>query len=335
MPSFTVFKGLKDGSIVETTTTRPDLTADQVLVRITASGLCFTDVHHRHRDIGLGHEGAGVVEAIGPDVKSLKKGDRVGWGYLQNSCGECRECLTGRETFCVRREIYGTANFDQGSMGSHAVWHETFLFRIPEGMSDVDAAPLMCGGATVWAAMELYGIGPTSRVGIIGVGGLGHLAIQFVSKMGAEAVVFSGTNSKEAEARRLGANQFYAVKGKSSINDKELQSSLDCLLVTASDQPNWDLYIPLMAANGKIIPLSVAEGDFKIPYMPMIMKGLTVQGSLVAPRFSHRNMLAFAARNGIKPIINEFPLSVEGIEKAFDVLNEGKMRYRGVLIPQH
>ena len=95
-----------------------------------------------------------------------------------------------------------------------------------------------------------------------------------------------------------------------------------------------NLYLPLMAPNGKIIPLSVAEGDFKIPYMGLILNGLTVQGSAVAPRYAHRHMLEFAARNGIKPIVNEFPLNVEGIEKAFSVLGDGKMRYRGVLVPQ-
>lgn len=334
MPSFKVYKGSKDGSIIETTTTRPNLTGEQVFVRITASGLCFTDVHYKHQDMGLGHEGAGVVEEVGPAVQQLKKGDRVGWGFIHSTCGQCHECLTGREAFCLRRKMYGTSDFDQGSMASHGVWRESYLFRIPEGLTDAEAAPLMCGGATVWAAMELYNIGPTSRVGIIGFGGLGHLAIQFIAKMGAEAVVFSGTNSKEEEARRLGAHQFHAVKGRSSIDDAELQNSLDCLLVTASDQPNWELYLPLMAPEGKILPLSVAEGDFHIPYMPMLEKGLTIQGSLVAPRYAHWHMLEFAARNGIKPILNEFPLSVEGIEDAFKTLNEGKMRYRGVLIPQ-
>ncbi|KAF2097528.1 GroES-like protein [Rhizodiscina lignyota] len=334
MPSFTVFKAQKDGSIKEAITTKPDLTYDQVLVRITASGLCFTDVHYRHADMALGHEGVGIVQEVGPVVKNLRKGDRVGWGYLHNSCGMCEKCWTGHETYCAKRETYGAANFDQGSMASHGVWRESFLFRVPEGLTDAEAAPLMCGGATVWSAMELYGIGPTSRVGVIGVGGLGHLAIQFISKMGAEAVVFSGTDSKEAEAKRLGANKFYATKGKSEIDDPALQSHLDYLIVTSSYLPDWNVYLPLLAPEGKIIPLTVSDGDFKVPYEPLLMRGLAVQGSLVSPRFAHQHMLDFAARNGIKPLLNTFPLSVEGIEEAFNVLTSGKMRYRGVLIPE-
>ena len=126
----------------------------------------------------LGHEGIGIVAATGPEVRKLKKGDRVGWGYQHDCCGECQQCLKGTETFCAERQMYGDADLDQGSLAYGAVWREAFLFHIPDAISDEDAAPLMCGGATVFNVLDLYKIEPTSKVGIIGVGGLGHLAIQ-------------------------------------------------------------------------------------------------------------------------------------------------------------
>lgn len=236
MPSFTVYKGSKSGEIIKSTTTKPDeLTGDQVLLKVTASGLCGTDEHYRHADMVLGHEGAGVVTAVGPAVRSLKVGDRVGWGYEHDSCGECEWCLTGRETFCTERAMYGAADLDQGSFAEGAVWREAFLFKIPDAITDKEAAPLMCGGATVFNALRMYNVQPTDRVGVIGVGGLGHLAIQFAAKMGCDVVVFSGTESKKEEAMALGAKEFVAMKDK---NELDIGRGLDVLLVTTSAQPS-------------------------------------------------------------------------------------------------
>jgi len=332
MPSFTVYKGSKDGSIQKSQTTKGELKGDQVLVRITASGLCGTDEHYRTTDMVLGHEGAGVVEEVGPEVQYLKKGARVGWGYEVNACGHCEMCLTGRDTFCPEREMYGIANFDQGSFATHAVWREAFLHQIPDNISDKDAAPLMCGGATVYNALRMYDIQPTDRVGVMGVGGLGHLAIQFASKMGCDVVVFSGTESKKEEAMKLGATEFIAMKGKKELDIGERK--INALLVTTSAQPDWELILPAMAPDSTIFPLTVSMDDFKIPYMPMILNGLRIQGSCVAARYHHRKMLQFASQHNIKPIIQQFPLNQEGITEAMQTLNDGKMRYRGVLVPQ-
>ncbi|KAF2203165.1 GroES-like protein [Delitschia confertaspora ATCC 74209] len=332
MPSFTVYKGSKDGSIQKSQTTKGDLKNDEVLIRVTASGLCGTDEHYRTSDMVLGHEGAGVIEAVGPAVRSLKKGDRVGWGYEHDCCGECTYCLSGRETFCPERKMYGYADLDQGSFATHAVWREAFVFKLPEGLTDKEAAPLMCGGATVFNALRMYNIAPTSRVGVMGVGGLGHLAIQFASKMGCDVVVFSGTESKKEEAMKLGASEFVAMKGKKEL---DIGRKLDVLLVTMSAQPDWSLILPVMAGDSIIFPLSVSGGDFTIPYTPLLLQGIRVQGSIVAPRNIHKQMLQFAALHQIKPVIMEFPLNQEGITKAMTTLNEGNMRYRGVLVPEN
>ena len=230
------------------------------------------------------------------------------------------------------KQMYGFADLDQGSFASHAVWREAFLYRIPDELSDEAAAPLMCGGATVWNALQMYDIQPTATVGVLGVGGLGHLAVQFAAKRGCEVVVFSGSDGKKDEAMHLGASRFYATKGakKLDIGSK----LLDVLIVTTSAQPEWSLYLPVLNAGATIFPLSVSEGNLEIPYMPLILNGIRVQGSVVAPRHIHRDMLAFAARHGIKPITQTFPMTKDGIQEAIKTLEHGEMKYRGVLVPQ-
>jgi D-arabinose 1-dehydrogenase-like Zn-dependent alcohol dehydrogenase len=327
---FTVYKGSKDG-IQQAETERQDLKSDDVLVRITHSGVCGTDVHYQGADMALGHEGTGVVEATGPDAHLLKKGDRVGWGYEHDCCGHCKQCLTGWETLCRERKMYGDANLDQGSFGTHAVWREAFLFKVPNNMSNEDAGPLMCGGSTVFNALHVAQVRPTARVGIVGVGGLGHLAIQFAAKMGCQVVVFSGTDSKKEEAIKLGAVEFYATKG---VKDLKISAPIDNLIVTTSSQPDWQLYLNVMAPNGVISPLSVDANDLKIPYMPLLVNGLRVQGGIVSSRQVHRDMLAFAAFHGIKPIKMTFPLTRDGVKQSLQTLKEGKMRYRGVLVAE-
>lgn len=326
---FTVFKGSPDGTIKQATTRKDDLKRDDVLVRITHSGVCFTDVHYQHADMALGHEGAGVVEATGPEAKDLQKGDRVGWGYEHDCCGRCRHCLTGWETLCRERKMYGSADLDQGSFGSHAVWREAFLFKVPDGISNENAGPLMCGGSTVWNALHVAQARPTARVGVLGVGGLGHLAIQFAAKMGCQVVVFSGTDSKKDEAKKLGASEFYATKG---VKELKIGKPIDNLLVTTSSQPDWKLYLEVMAPGGVISPLSVDANDLKIPYMPLLSNGLRVQGGIVSSRQVHRDMLDFAAFHGIKPVNMTFPLTLDGVKQSLNTLEEGKMRYRGVLV---
>jgi D-arabinose 1-dehydrogenase-like Zn-dependent alcohol dehydrogenase len=243
---------------------------------------------------------------------------------------DCKSCLLGRETLCAGRRMFGSADLDQGSFGHYAVWKSSFLFQIPSNISRDLAAPLMCGGATVFSALHSFGAGPTHRVGVIGIGGLGHLAIQFAAKMGCEVIVFSSTESKRAEAIALGATEFVATKGAKSLDVQPI----DHLLVTSSFQPDWNLYLPVMAPGGTVYPLTVSHGDFTIPYMPILAGELKIQGSLVAARQVQREMLYFAARHEIVPTIESFPMTVEGITEAMEKLKSGDMRYRGVVVAQ-
>ncbi|KAH7912812.1 chaperonin 10-like protein [Hygrophoropsis aurantiaca] len=325
----TVYKGSPNGKIVKSITHKDTLGNDEVLLKITHAGLCGTDEHYKTEDMVLGHEGTGVVQQVGSQVTTFKAGDRAGWGYLHDACMHCDECLNGNEIFCPERHMYGLAEKDEGAFGSHAIWKADFLFHIPDAIESASAAPLMCAGATVFNAMHGHGLRPTDRVGIVGIGGLGHLGIQFAAKMGCEVVVFSGTDSKKEEAKSLGASEFYATKG---VDKLEIGRPISHLFVTTSVPPQWELYLPVLAPNATVYPLTVSEGDFSIPYMALIQKGLRIQGSICPSRGTHVKMLRFAAFHGIKPITQTFPMSVEGIEEAMSKLAKGQLRYRAVLV---
>ncbi|KAH7884358.1 NADP-dependent alcohol dehydrogenase [Phlebopus sp. FC_14] len=327
---FTVFRGT-EGGVVQSKTYKDSLKPDEVLIKITHAGLCGTDLHYKTSGIVLSHEGVGVVERVGESVTTFKVGDRAGWGYLHNSCLHCDQCLSGNEIFCDERAMYGSHDTDQGGFASHAVWKAAFLFHVPDAISSSDAAPLMCAGATVFNALHMYNARPTDRIGVVGLGGLGHLAIQFASKMGCEVVVFSGTDSKKEEAFKLGASEFYATKGQTKI---DIGRKIDKLIVTTSMQPDWNLYLSVMAARGTIFPLSVSARDLDIPYMPFLTQGLHIQGNICPSRGVHVAMLRFAAHHGVRPITQEFPLTVEGIEDAMSKLDKGLVRYRAVLVAQ-
>ena len=166
------------------------------------------------------------------------RGERVAFGYVKDGCGVCEYCVKGSHMHCSKgSRFFSGSDFDQGSFATHSIWPETLLHRIPEQLSDVDAAPLMCAGQTVFVPLLKY-VKPGERLGIVGIGGLGHLAIQFASKWGCEVVAFSGTNSKRAEALKLGASEFVATKG---VDTLKLEKKLDHLFVTTSEHPNWVL----------------------------------------------------------------------------------------------
>lgn len=252
----------------------------------------------------------------------------MGWGYVHNFCGDCKQCVEGFEQHCPSRQLYGFHNQDQGSLAYAAIWDERALTVIPEGISAADAAPLMCAGASVFAIYDQFGIKPTDRVGVIGMGGLGHMAVIFGSKLGNEVVVFSGNDWKRGEALGMGAKEFYATKDVKEFKDI---APIDHLIVTTNVQVDWPLFLPIMAPRGVVYPLTVAFGDFVIPYPSLIGGGLRVMGSLVAPVACVRRMLRFAAAHGISPVTETFTMDENGIEAAMKKLEEGTLRFRAVL----
>ncbi|KAI9663011.1 MAG: hypothetical protein M1821_008058 [Bathelium mastoideum] len=327
--SFTVYKGSPSRRIVQGTTHREKLNGDELLIRITHSALCGTDEHYVDQDMCLGHEGAGIVEALGPEAKSFEVGQPVAFGYQRSSCGHCSQCFDSLETFCPNRQFYGFSQYDIGSMASHVVFREAFTYSLPPKMSLAAAAPLMCGGATVFTVFDMFDVRPTQRVGIIGIGGLGHLAIQFANKFGCKVVVFSSTESKREEAFQYGAHEFVATKGVESLEGKV--EPIHHLIICASFQVPWDLYLPILYKPGSVYPLTLAFDDLKIPYAPWLLGGVRVQASIVAPPAGMRRMLEFASFHNIEATTEHYRLDVEGLEQAMQKLRDGKVRYKAVL----
>jgi D-arabinose 1-dehydrogenase-like Zn-dependent alcohol dehydrogenase len=217
----------------------------EILLKITHSGLCGTDVHGIQFNSVLGHEGIGIVEAVGSDVQQLKIGDRAGGGFLRNSCGHCKYCLGGQDMWCYERDIYLESDRSRlnGTFADYYIGTETYLYKIPDAISSEHAAPLQCAGATVYSAIT-DNVKPGQRVGLVGIGGLGHLAIQFAAKLGSQVVVFSTTQAKEQEAREFGATEFYLTQEPSKIS-----KPVDVLIIAGSTYPDWEKYVFSLAST--------------------------------------------------------------------------------------
>lgn len=230
--TYQVFRGA-EGAVKKSSAPLPPLGPKDILVKITHSGVCASDLAYVPYGIALGHEGVGVVEAIGSAVTQFKIGDRAGGGYHRDSCGHCAYCLSGQDIWCYERSIYGEKDYNNGTFGEYYIGVETYVHKIPDGLASEHAAPLQCAGATTYNALVSV-IKPGERVGILGIGGLGHLAIQFARKLGTEVVVFSTTKSKEEEARKLGASEFYLLDEL-----EKLQEPVTTLVVAGSRYPDW------------------------------------------------------------------------------------------------
>ena len=235
---YTVYRGL-NGKITPTKATIPSLGPKDVLIKITHSGVCYTDreFFRLGAPLALGHEGVGIVEAVGSAVTSLKPGDRAGGGFHKNSCGHCNYCLSGRDIHCYERVTFGEGDYNNGTFGEYYIGKETYVHKIPDGLASEHAAPLQCAGATVYSAL-VSTMKSTDRVGVVGIGGLGHLAIQFAAKMGAEVVVFSTSSDKEKEAKEFGAKEFWLLD-----DVEKLEKPVQVLVVAGSKYPNWEKYV--------------------------------------------------------------------------------------------
>lgn len=213
-----------------------ELGQNSVLLKITHSSLCHTDILLAPYGLALGHEGVGIVEKVGSSVTSFKIGDRAGAGYHRSSCGKCKYCLTGQDIWCNDRLIYGEGDINNGTFSTYFVADETYLHHIPDAIPSELAAPLQCAGATTYGALRDV-VKPGDRVGVVGIGGLGHLAIQYAAKLGAEVVVFSSSSTKETEARSFGATEFIL------LNEPErITRPVDVLVLSGAKYPEWSRY---------------------------------------------------------------------------------------------
>ena len=309
-----------------------ELGVQEVEIGISHCGICHSDLHLISNDWGIsqypfipGHEIIGNVVAIGSQVRSLKVGDRVGLGWQSNSCGECEWCSRGLENLCPLQEA--TCVRRHGGYAARVRANARFVMRIPDALPSEQAAPLLCGGITVYSPIREHGVNPSSRVGIVGIGGLGHIAIQFAKVFGAEVTAFSTSVSKEEEARSLGAHHF--VNSRESKAMKDVAGTLDFVLNTANADQDWNVYIQALRPQGTLCFVGVPPSPVSLHAFPLISGVRTVTGSPIGSPQRIREMLDVAARHGVKATTECFAMA--RANEAIEKVKKNKVRYRAVL----
>ncbi|KAG0256144.1 hypothetical protein BG011_004727 [Mortierella polycephala] len=325
--TYTVFASAPGGkTFVETQLELPTLGRSDVAVAVLCCSVCYTDTMYAAQIEGcvVGHEIIGRVEFTGESVTNVSVGDTVGFGYIRSACLDCQFCHQGQENMCPKRTTFSDG---VGGFANASVWDSRFVYKIPDAIEPRHAGPLTCAGATVFAALYGYNVSPTATVGVVGIGGLGHLAIKFAKAWGCRVVAISSCRDKEQDARAFGAHEFICSKDPITTATK-----MDYILNTVSGDLPWEIFINLLETNGTLINMGVsAKGSMEIPYFPTLFKQLKVVGSLVASRHVVKKMLDFAALHNIKPEIEEYDMDVKGCREAFRRVTEQQARYRVVL----
>jgi len=309
-----------------------NLGSREVEIGISHCGICHSDLHLISNDWGIsqypfvpGHEIIGTVTAVGNEVHSLQPGQRVGLGWQSNSCGECEWCAKGLENLCPLMEA--TCVRRHGGYAERVRANARFVFPIPEALSSEQAAPLLCGGITVYNPLRSYKINPSSRVGVIGIGGLGHMAIQFARVFGADVTAFSTSAEKEGEARQLGAQRFVNTRESRAL--KEIAGSLDFILSTVNADQDWSVYVQSLRPTGTLCFVGVPPKPVSLQAFPLIAGMRAVTGSPIGSPARIREMLDVAARHGVKAMTQSFPMA--SVNDALERVKKNKVRYRAVL----
>jgi alcohol/geraniol dehydrogenase (NADP+) len=307
------------------------LGSEDVEVVVEHCGLCHSDLSVLNNEWGvsrypaiLGHEVTGRVTAVGPNAKRVTVGQRVGVGWDSASCMHCRQCMSGNHNLCP--EVQPTILGHRGGFATHLRAHWAWVFPLPEKLSSAEAGPLLCGGVTVFAPLAMYAK-PTDRVGIIGIGGLGHMAVKFAAAYGCEVTAFTSSERKFDEARDFGANHVVSTADSAAI--KKLAGSFDLLISTVNVKLDWDAIISTLAANGRLHVVGAVLDPIPVSAFSLILQQRAVSGSPSGSPTAIEAMLDFAGRHGITPQTEHFPMS--SINQAFARLAAGQARYRIVL----
>ncbi len=303
-----------------------------VEIAISHCGLCYSDIHLIDNDWGVseypfvpGHEIVGTVREIGGDVTDMKVGDRVAVGWQRGSCLACDMCLGGDENLCAEHKA--TCVGHHGGFADAVRLDSRFAHKLPTGLDSANAAPLMCAGITVYSPLREFGIRPSSRVGIIGVGGLGHLAVQFASAFGCEVTAFSSTASKEAETKAFGAHNVVVSTDPDQI--AKVASTQDLIISTIDRDLDWGGYINALRPKGTLVFLGAPPSNVSVHAFTLIVGRKAIAGSPIGGRPAMREMLEFAARHDIKATTEIMPMT--DINAAIEKVRNNQARYRVVL----
>lgn len=309
----------------------------EVLVKIVATGVCHTDLHAADGDWPVkpsppfipGHEGAGVVAALGPGVTNLKEGDPVGIAWLHDACGTCEYCITGWETLCPAQHNSGYSV--NGSFAEYAIGAAGYVGRLPDKPDFAALAPILCAGVTTYKGLKETEARPGQWVAISGIGGLGHIAVQYAKAMGLHVVALDVTEDKLALARRLGAEA--AVNGKSPDAVAQVMKATGGgahgVLVTAVSPSAFAQALRLARRRGTVALVGLPPGDFATPIFDVVLKRITIRGSIVGTREDLAEALAFAGEGKVRS--NNHLAKLEDINGIFGDLKAGKVDGRMVM----
>jgi uncharacterized zinc-type alcohol dehydrogenase-like protein len=324
--------------LVPWTYEQPALGPFDCLLRVLACGLCSSDLHMVDNHWGMsryplvpGHEVVGVVVDIGSRVGQLGVGDRVGVGWQRSACFQCHDCRSGNEQLCNKGYQALLAD-DYGGFAEHMVADSRFCFPIPGDLQTDVAGPLLCGGITVYSALRAAGMTSgqeLQEIGVIGIGGLGHLAIQFAAKSGNRVTVFTSSEDKAAAASQLGAHHTILTQ-RDGRPAATLDRPLDVLISTVPIHLPWDAYVELVRPGGALTFVGVPPGPATLPLDALILNRRRLLTSSIAGRPMIRETLEVAARIGVKPAIETFPLAEAN--SAIRRLRDNRIRYRAVLM---
>jgi uncharacterized zinc-type alcohol dehydrogenase-like protein len=307
------------------------LGAEQVEIAIEHCGVCHSDLSMLDNEWGgsayplvPGHEIVGTVAALGPQAKGLKIGQRVGVGWFTGSCMHCGYCIGGDQHLCGQRRETIVGN--HGGFAERVRAHWAWAFPLPDALDAASAGPLFCGGITVFSPILLNGIRPLDRVGVVGIGGLGHLAVKFLRAWGCEVTAFTSSAAKHAEAKALGAHHAVSSTDKAAL--KALRRSLDFILVTVAVPLDWNAYVAALKPKGKLHFVGAVLEPLSVPVFSL-MAPKTITGSGTGSPTQIAQMLEFCARHKIAPDVEYFPMA--RVNDALEHLRAGKARYRVIL----
>lgn len=325
----------------EWTLNRRDPKPHDVQIEILYCGVCHSDLHFARNEWGMtvfpvvpGHEIVGRVTAVGSHVKKFKAGDLAGVGCLVDSCRECENCKDGLEQYCQQGMVFTYGGMERdgsgptyGGYSKSIVTHEDFVLHISDKLDLAAAAPLLCAGITTYSPLRHWKIGPGMKVGILGLGGLGHMGVKFAVSMGAEVTMLSHSHSKEKDAKRLGAHKFILTSDEAQA--KTVAGYFDFILDTVSAQHDYNFYLGMLRTNGTMVCVGVPPEPTPVHSMSLIFGRKSLGGSLIGGLPETQEMLDYCAEHNIVSDIEMIKMSE--INEAYERMLKGDVRYRFVI----
>jgi len=320
---------------------RRELRDDDVLIEILYCGVCHSDLHKGRNEWGgtvyplvPGHEIVGRVMRTGSSVTKHKQGDLVGVGCFVDSCRTCANCREGLEQYCENGAV-GTYNgrdkrdgsITRGGYSNHVVVTQDFVLKVSEKLSPERVAPLLCAGITTWSPLRQWKVKAGDKVGVVGLGGLGHMAVKFAVALGAEVTVLSSSASKEKDAKELGAHNFVVTKNREHLT--QYSSQLNVIIDTVSAPHDLNVYLSLLAVDGTMVLLGAPPDAPQVAAFNLIMKRRRLAGSLVGGIPETQEMLDFCAANNVMSDVEV--IDIKDINEAYERMLKGDVRYRFVI----